>query len=238
MGKKQAKKKKAEARVDANNLKNHDSTIPFVPSEGQDEEPATRHEESDLDDDDVPSELLPVNWRNPQLDVETEIVVPVNIVLLDPSKAENPVPASETFFETPFDPCSNELLQEETTLDSATSPAANKTTSSPRREPLEYISAWDLGRDHDDEDEPIPHPPPSSTAADQVVVLPIEQWVTDALKGLPLRPLPLCSEPTPQRSLPSWTRPSPCWPVRGSARWLISVMERTSLGSRVSSKLD
>ena len=77
----------------------------------------SRNDDSEIDDDDVPSELLPVHWRNPALDVEIEIEDPPDIAVLIPGEAgilpfkESSQPEqlkelileqSEQYFEDPF----------------------------------------------------------------------------------------------------------------------------------------
>jgi hypothetical protein len=246
MGRKQTKKKKAEAQI-AEDKSVRETDTASVPPEGQlDELAATRHEESDLDDDDVPSELLPVNWRNPQLDVETEIVAPVSIVMLDSDRSDDPETQisqnPENYFETPFDPNSAaDEPQDPSILTTLTTPPVEEATALPRREPLQYISAWDQDEDcvtppvSDKEEDlhcafEIASPSASaSSAADRPIEdlggLSIEQWVADALKGPPSSvPLP----DSTQRSLPSWTLLSLSLPIKVSTPWLTCVAEKTS----------
>lgn len=150
----------------------------------------SRNDDSDIDDDDVPSELLPVHWRNPALDVEIEIEDPPEIAapisgeqaLALPSKESSQpeqlkeliLEQPEQYFEDPFssppEPPEDSLVSS-SLVDSGGGGGRGGESSSPKRQSLTYVSAWGHMApqpNSDDESELKPLPVASSTGSDDL----------------------------------------------------------------------
>jgi hypothetical protein len=166
--KKQAKKKKLEQTIQSSDpideLEELESEmqkeeeVELAEMESKVTQSTSRNDDSEIDDDDVPSELLPVNWRNPALDVDTEIEDPPDIAApilgetLDPLKeSSQPEQLKETilenpeqYFEDPFRPTEDPSPADESQIppEISSSVVDEIETPSPRRESLKYVSAW------------------------------------------------------------------------------------------------
>lgn len=156
---------------------------------------SSQNEESDIDDDDVPSELLPVQWRNPSLDVETEILAPPDILeVINPlstqdCEAPQPSAESEQFFQNPF--CPPPPIVDD--------PSPSDEINSLRRESIKYTSAWEsMAPELSDEETPVRVPTPLQQEDTEIpiqqniskvneggnTIIPLDQWVKETLKGI------------------------------------------------------
>jgi hypothetical protein len=195
-----AKKKKAEESLHAREVQQLEALdaelaqkeeVGSADIESKVTQSTSRNDDSEIDDDDVPSELLPVNWRNPALDVDTELEHPPDIAVPIPEEVaslkdssqpeqskelilENP----EQYFEDPFSPAVES--EDESLVHTPSGPEVSFSGSdareslAPRRESLKYVSAWGhmaSVTNSDDEFEPTEPPVAAATGGEEAAVV-------------------------------------------------------------------